>query len=351
MDPMNHLMTRRALARRIARLGATATVTMVLGGCGVLPFAAPQPTRVARIGYLGPKVENTPGAASDFQTRAGSDEEKAFRQGLRERGWIEGQNLSILWRYVDDDLQRATAAAELVSLPVDLIMAPDPSDLAAAMRATSEIPILFELGVDPVQRGLVASLAHPGANLTGLAGMTDLNAKRVQLLKEVVPSLSRLGVLWDPAVNLEALRAVQSAAQALGVQVVPMPVSAAEDLEGAFANATAEGIDGLLDLPVHVTVAHRPQLLALARQNQLPDVFSLPEYAEDGGLMAFNFDQVGMVRRMSYFADRILRGARAGDLPVEQPTSFVLAVNQTTAQSLGLTIPPDVAAQVTEWIQ
>jgi putative ABC transport system substrate-binding protein len=336
-------MTRRAFARGLAGLSATATGLILLDGCGLLGRAAPQQTRVARIGYL----VNISRFEDDTENRA------VFRQSLHEFGWNEGQNLTIEWRYAEGQAQRVPEfAAELVRLPVDVLVVPNAVVAAAAMQATSTIPIVAGLGDDPVARGLFTSQAHPGGNVTGLSGIPELSAKQLQLLKEVAPGLSRVGVLWDPANPSlrQSFAVVSSAAQAMGIQVVPMPVHAPEDFDDAFAAGAAGGINGLVELAAQLATFHRAEVVGLAMRYRLPDVYHNRLFVQDGGLMSYGIGSDAIIRRLPYFVDRILRGAQPADVPVEQPTTFELAVNQTAAQALGLTIPPDVAAQVTQWV-
>jgi putative ABC transport system substrate-binding protein len=315
----------------------------LLDGCGPLSGTAPQQTRVARIGRL----VNISRFEDDTENRA------VFRQSLHEFGWNEGQNLRIEWRYAEGQAQRIPEfAAELVRLPVDVIVAPNAVVAAAAMQATSTIPIVAGLGDDPVGSGLVTSLAHPGGNVTGLSGIPELSAKQLQLLKQVAPGLSRVGVLWDPANPSlrQGLAVVNSAAQAMGIPVVLMPVHAPEDFDDAFAAGIAGGIDGLFELGAPLTTFHRAEVVVLAIRNRLAGVYHSRLFVEDGGLLSYGIASDAITRRLPYFVDRILRGAQPADVPVEQPTTFELAVNQTAARTLGLTIPPDVAAQVTEWV-
>jgi putative tryptophan/tyrosine transport system substrate-binding protein len=339
----------------VAALGAATTGWLAMNGFRLPMGTVPQVGRVARLGYIGPNIEELPGATSGFQAETGSDPVEAFRQGLRERGWSEGQNLAIEWRFVEpqDDQRQMAVATELVGLHVDVIVALSVRSVSAAMQATSMIPIVMGIRTDPIQSGFVASLAHPGGNVTGLAGIPDLNAKLLELFKALDPGLSRVGALWDtlnPGVQLN-LASLRSAAQALGVEVLSMPAHALDEIDSAFAAASGGGANGLVDLDFRPTVDDRAHVLALAERYHLPGAFVQTEYVEQGGLIALAADGVELIRRLSYFVDRILRGASPADIPVEQPTSFLLAVNRTTAGRFGLTIPPDVAAQVTEWVQ
>jgi putative tryptophan/tyrosine transport system substrate-binding protein len=267
-------------------------------------------------------------------------------------GYVEGQNLAIEYRFGDDQLERLPAlAAELVRLKVDLIVAAETPAIRPARQATTTLPIVFPVAGDPVATGDVDSLARPGGNVTGLSILApDLGGKRLQLLKEVVPGLSRLAVLWAPENPYAALvlRETEVAAQALGVQLHALMVQDAAEFERAFAEMVRECAEALSVMPDSMFYAHRRTLVALAAKHRLPVISPWREYVEAGGLMGYGPSIPGMYRRAATYVDKILKGAKPADLPVEQPTKFELVINLKTAQALGLTIPPTLLFQADE---
>jgi putative tryptophan/tyrosine transport system substrate-binding protein len=314
----------------------------VLAGCGsLLPPARPAAT-VARIGYLG----STP-SASPFA--------EAFRDGLRELGWVDGQNLTVEWRFADGrEDQLAEFAAELVRLQVDVIVAPATLEIPAARSATSTIPIVFAAIGDPVGTGLVQSLARPGGNLTGLSSIgRDLSAKRLELLRSAVPAVTRVGGLWN-ANNPEKppeVREMELAAQTLGLQLQSVEVRDGGDFEAAFEAMTRQRTEALIHLRDSFMNTHRAQIVGLAAKHRLPTMYYGREYVEIGGLLAYGPNAFDLFRRAATYVDKILKGAKPGDLPIEQPTKFDFVINLKTAQALGLTIPESVVQQATELIQ
>ncbi len=315
-------------------------------GILVAPLAADaqQPAKVPRVGYL---VSSGGATARHFFD--------AFRDGLRDLGWAEGQNIAIEYRSAEAKFERLPGlAAELVRLKVDVLVTGGTPAAQAAKKATDRIPIVAAAVGDPVGTGLVASLARPGGNLTGLADISvDLSAKRLQLLREILPTASRLAVLWNPAhpTNPLQLRETQAAAQALGLAVRPVAVRRAEELEGAFAAMARERAGGLLVLADPLGLTHRARLADLAAQHRLPAMYSFREHVEAGGLMSYGASLPHIFRRAATYVDKILKGAKPTDLPVEQPTRFELVVNLKTAKALGLTIPQSILIRADQVIQ
>jgi putative ABC transport system substrate-binding protein len=308
------------------------------------PLAAPaqqSPGKTARIGLL------------FFVTSPSLDE--AFRQGLRELGYVEGQNIAIEYRSAEGKVERLPGlAAELVRLKVDVIVAASPPATEAAKRATSTIPIVFTVSGDPVAEGLVASLARPGGNITGLATISPaLVGKQLEMLKGVVPKASRMAILQNPSNqgHPRAVRQAEDAARVLGVRLQVLKARTPSEIEAAFAAMRSQRADGVLVLRDAEFRAQRAQIVALAAKSRLPAVYGLREEAEAGGLMAYGASVPQLFRRAATYVDKILKGAKPADLPVEQPTKFELVINLKTAKALGLTIPSSLLGQAEEVIQ
>jgi len=308
------------------------------------PLAAPaqQPRgKTARIGFL--QFVSTPFLY------------EAFRQGLHELGYVEGQNIAIEYRSAEGKDERLPGlAAELVRLKVDVIVAPSPPATEAAKRATSTIPIVFVVSGDPVAEGFVASLARPGGNLTGLATVSgEVVGKQLEMLKGVAPKVSRVAVLQNPSNPGHALMLPQAegAARALGVQLQVLKARTPSEIEAAFAAMSSQRAGGVLVLRDPVFGAQRTQIVALAAKRRLPAVYGLREEAEAGRLMAYGASVPQLFRRAATYVDKILKGAKPADLPVEQPTKLELVINLKTAKALGLTIPPSLLGQADEVIQ
>jgi putative tryptophan/tyrosine transport system substrate-binding protein len=320
----------------------------LLGGAAAsvawpLAARAQPPGKVARLGFL------RLGSAS-----ANAHRVEALRTGLRDLGYVEGQNLVIEFRWAATVDQLSEMAAELVRMPVDLIFATSSTEVGPVRHVTKTIPIVFATHADPVGLGHVASLARPGGNLTGLADMQpDLAAKRLELLKEVVPHATRFGVFWSPTAPSHApvLQAVEVAGAQLGVALHPVAVHTVEDFDGAFATMARERVGGVFVLGSALTYAHRAHLVELALQHRLPTMASNPGYAQAGGLMSYGSDLVNLTRRAATYIDKILKGAKPADLPVEQASKYELVINLKTAKALGLTISPVLLFQATEVIQ
>jgi len=309
--------------------------TLLLALC--FPAEAQQPKKIPRIGYL---VAAPPSA--------NSARIEAFRQSLRDLGYIEGQNLIIEYRYAEGKLDRLPElAAELVRLKFDAIFVQSTSAVQAAKKATTTVPIVSVSG-DPVGLGLVASLARPGGNVTGLANLTsELAGKRLELLKEVVPSVSRVAVLWNPVASSSALRMreTEAAAPSLGIKLQPVEVREANDFERAFSALKRERADALFPLRSPFISNHVKRIVELAAKNRVPGMYDASEFPEAGGLMSYGTMLPDLDRRAATYVDKILKGAKPADLPVEQPKKFEFIINLKAAKQIGLTIPPNVLAR------
>ncbi len=301
------------------------------------PTYAQQSEKVYRVGYLG-----------------GSKINRAFRQGLRELGYIEGQNLILEHRRSRGKKQYFRFAKELVRLRVDVLFANSTRRALAAKNATKSIPIVFLSAVDPVAAGLVDSLARPGRNLTGVTHIApELAGKRLQLLKETIPKLSRVAVLWQPG-NLgseQLWKESQLAAPGLGLQLHSMEVTSADQFEGAFQRARKAGSTALAVTLSGLINRNRKRIAELAIENRLPAMFSDSRPVRYGGLMSYAPDRNEQYRRAATYVDKILKGAKPADLPVQRPPKFDLVVNLKTAKALGITIPPSILLRATEVIE
>jgi putative ABC transport system substrate-binding protein len=280
---------------------------------------------------------------------------EAFAQGLQELGYVEGHNILIERRYAEGQVSRyPELVAELIQLPVDLIVAVGTLAIRAAKDATDTIPIVMVIANEPVRQGFVASFARPGGNLTGLTQINvQLTGKHLQLLKETAPGLSRVAFLWNPAIPDRAyeLQETEAAAQALALRVQPLEARTPEELEAAFDAAASGRSDGLLLQNSALHFAHQARIAALAARNHLPAMSGFPEFAAAGGLMGYGPNLADQFRRAASYVDKILKGTKPADLPVEQPMRFDFVVNMKTAQALGITFPNEIMLQVTEVIQ
>jgi putative ABC transport system substrate-binding protein len=308
------------------------------------PFAAEaqQTRKVPRVGVL---AGQSPELAPPIL---------ALRQGLSELGYVEGQNIAIEWRWTQGKVERyPDLAAELVKLKVDIIVAAATPGAQAAQRATRTIPIVMGFVSDPVAIGLVASLARPGGNITGLAVPTaEIVGKRLQLLREVAPTGTRIAVLIDPSQdNSASLRGTEAAARALGVQLQVWEARSGDDLDRAFTAIARERAAGIIILPSTAFVTSRARIAQLAAKHRLPTSASGRALTEAGCLMSYGASQPDLARRAAYFVDKILKGAKPADLPVEQPTKFELVINMKTAKALGLTIPPSLLGRADQIIE
>ena len=305
---------------------------------------AQQPVRVPRIGYL----EFSPISAHTARI-------EAFRQGLRELGYEEGKNIGIDWRFGEGKYDRLPAlAAELASLKVAVIVSAGTSATISAKAATSTIPIVMVQDNDPVSSGVVASLARPGGNITGLTNFApELSSKRLEILREVVPKLSHVAVLGSstgPSMAL-VMRELELAAKVLGVKVEYLDILEPKDVETAFGAAAKGRAEGVTTVAGAMVVAQRAQIVELAAKNGLPGIYHNSQFAEAGGLMFYGVNVLDLDRRAATYVDKILKGAKPADLPVEQPTKFDLIINLRTAKQIGLTIPPNVLARADKVIK
>jgi putative ABC transport system substrate-binding protein len=279
---------------------------------------------------------------------------EAFRQGLRDLGYVEGRTITIEYRWTEGKPQRMRELAEeLVRRRVDVIVAPTSIYTAAAKRATATIPIIFLVHADPIGSGDVASLARPGGNLTGLTTMmTETNVKLLELLKETVPGLSRVAVIFDPDTpsHIVGLKAVQVAGPALGLQIQPVAIRSATEFDSAFSAIVRERAGGVLVLTSSIFVAGAKRLAEFAMMHKLPLFGAIPQ-VEAGGLMSFGPDRADLWRRGAIYVDKILKGAKPADLPVQQPTKFELVINMKTAKALGIKIPNSILLRADKLIE
>ena len=323
----------------IAALGAAAA------SAWPLPLSAQQrATKIPRIGFL---------ALS--QEAATPELLNVFRAGLRERGYVEGQNIAVEYRFAKGQIEQYPAVvAELIRLNVDVIVAWTTPAVAAAKRATSTIPIIM-LGVaDPVEFGLIASLARPGGNITGVSNLArDISNKLVGLLVEIVPAIKRVAVLHNPSNpgTSGQRREIEAATRALGLSLQVVDASVPGDLEGAFARITSAGAQGIMVLADAFFIGERRRIAELALKARLPTIFQRREHVEAGGLVAYGASLRDQLRHVAVYVDKILKGAKPADLPVEQPTKFELVINLKTAKALGLEIPPKLLFTADEVIE
>jgi len=303
---------------------------------------AQQPAKVSKIGW----IVTGSGSATNIE---------AFRREIFALGYVEGKNIAFESRYADNKLDRLSALAEeLVRLKVDVILTGTLSGALAAKNATKTIPIVFVISADPIAAGLVASLARPGGNITGVTNISAVLAgKRLELLKETVPKLSRVAVLWDPQDPSPAQQWKESqlAARELGLQLHSMEVRSADKFEVAFKEATKAGSGALAVTRGPLAASNQKQIADLAAKNRLPAIYGRGDYVESGGLMSYSTNDADQYRRAAVYVDKILRGAKPADLPVEQPTKFEFVINLKTAKQIGVTIPPEVLARVTKLIK
>ena len=300
---------------------------------------AQQPKKIAKIGYL---LASTPAAAAHNI--------EAFRQGMRELGYVEGKTLVLEVRYGEARAERiAELARELVGLKVDVIVASTDVAIAAVKRETQTIPIVMAISSDPVGTGLVASLARPGGNVTGNSTISpELSGKRLELLMEAVPGLSRLAFLWNPDLRGAVLdyNQTEGAARSLGLQLQSAEVVRAEDFDRAFSAATKQRAQALIvPGPNPVAFANRDRIASFAQTNRLPSMYGQREFVDAGGVMSYGFSAPDMHHRAATYVDKILKGTKPADLPVEQPTKFEFVINLKAAKQIGLTIPPSVLAR------
>ena len=311
------------------------------------PAQAQQPKKIPRMGYL-----------SALEPARESARAEAIRLALRELGYIEGQNIAIEYRYTEGKIDRAPElAAELVRLKVDIIVvAGGDTWIRVAMNATKTIPIVMVgPGLDPVEAGLIESLARPGGNVTGVTILSrELGGKRLELLKEAVPKVARVAVLYEPALPgsvLEMKELLPVAARGLGLTLQPWEVRAADDFERIFAAISKWRPDGLFASGGPLMNNNQKRTVGFALKSRLPSVYTSREFVDAGGLMSYGADIADSYRRVAYFVDRILKGAKPADLPVEQPTKFEFVINLNTAKQIGVTIPPEVLTRASRLIK
>jgi putative ABC transport system substrate-binding protein len=293
---------------------------------------AQQSSKVPRIGYLG-----------------GTSAAEVLRDGLREHGWTEGQNILVEYRFAGaKPEQLSQSAAELVRLKVDVIVAVSTPAAQAARRATNTVPIVFSMVSDPVASGLVASLARPGGNATGLSNMLpEQSGKLLELLKEAAPGVSRVAVVWDsanPGKVLE-LKEMQTVAPLLGITLQSLEVHNEKDIQNAFSVVSKNRSNGLVTFVDAVTVSHRQRIVDFAAKNRLPSIYQASDFVSAGGLMSYGTNRFDLHRRAATYVDKILKGTKPADLPVERPIKFDLVINLKTAKQIGLSIPPNVLAR------
>jgi putative ABC transport system substrate-binding protein len=305
---------------------------------------AQQPGKVYRLGVL--------------SVRGGIElRDEVFRQRLSELGYVEGKNLAIECKFSDGKLDRLDSfAAELVQLKVDVIFGHNTPTVQAAKKATTTIPIVMIAGADPAETGLVASLERPGGNITGLTSVSSaLNGRRMELAKEMIPNLARVGVLLDPdyptITAAATLKETQSAADSLGLKLQLLEVRSAGDLDSAFEAATKKQAQALIHFSHAVITNGRKRVTALASKHKLPAVYADTQFMDVGGLMSLGADPLDLIRRAAGYVDKVLKGAKPSEMPMEKPTKFELVINATVAKQIGLEIPPNVLARAEKVIK
>jgi len=325
------------------KLVGIVALAVILAICGARA-GAQQPTKNPRIGYV------TASSRSNVPARI-----EAFQRGMRELGYVEDKNVAIEWRFGDGKPERLPGlVAELVRLKLDVIVTAGPSTNRAAKEATVTIPIVMAYDTDPVGNGFVASLARPGGNITGLSTLSpEISGKQLELLKEIVPGLSRVAVLGNSTNpgNAGSLKEIELAGRAFKVNLQYLDVIDPKDIEAAFRAAGKERAGAVLVLASNLFNSHRTQVVELAVKGRLPAIYPYPEYVEDGGLMTYGTSFTDLFRRAATYVDKILKGTKPADLPVEQPIKFEFIVNLKAAKQIGLTIPPSVLARADRVIQ
>ena len=320
-------------------------IAVVASASATWPFSArgQRPPAVPRVGYLSPGL----GPTSNLN---------AFKEGLRELGYVEGTNIVIEYRHAEGRFDRLPElAAELVQLRVDVVVAAVTQASLAAQKATRTIPIVMAGVADPVGVGLVTSLSRPDANITGTSGMTvELVGKTLELAKELVPKASRVAVLWNPdnaVFQAQMMKATETAARTLGVQLHAFGVRRSEEFDSAFRAISEQAVDALLVLGDPILLHHQKMIIDFANKSQLPAIYGVKESAAAGGLIAYASDLTSQFRRAATYVDKVLKGAKPADLPIEQPTKIELTINLKTAKALGIEIPPSLLARADEVIE
>jgi putative ABC transport system substrate-binding protein len=320
-------------------------LALIGGAAAAWPLAvrAQQPAKVPRIGFL---FYGSPDPAPELDS---------FRQGLRELGYVEGQSIVIEYRFARGRVEQLPAlAVELVGLKPDVIVTPGTPASVAAKQATTTIPIVFAGVADAVGAGLIGNLARPGGNITGLTSISaELGGKRLELLKGVVPNAARVAVLYNPAdqSNVLILKELQEAAPALGLTLQPLAVRTSGEFESAFAAMTQARVDAFFGAAGILTFEHRSAIVDLAIKSRIPAMWGHRQFVEAGGLMSYAVNFYDQVRRAAGYVDRILKGAKPGELPAQQPTTFEFILNLKTAKALGLDLPPMLLARADEVIE
>jgi ABC-type uncharacterized transport system substrate-binding protein len=340
----NNLKSKIGLTNKNPKRVGLFALLIALTMCAAAALAQ-QPNKIPRLGYL------SPGSLA-----SGSLNREPFLRGLRALGYVEGKNILIEYRYAEGKPERvAELAEELVRLKVDVLMVGGgTSTVLRAKKVVTSVPVVFALVSDPVGDGIVASLARPGGNLTGLSsGSEDLVGKRLELLKETIPKLSRVAVVLDPTdpANVDSFKEIETVARPMGVQLQALEVRRSAELESAFRSATKAKADGVLILPTAVLTPLLKRIADLAISNRLPTMFATSQYMDAGGLMSYGPDHSDLSRRAAIYVDKILKGAKPADLPVERPMKFELFINLKTAKQIGLTIPPNVLARADKVIR
>jgi putative tryptophan/tyrosine transport system substrate-binding protein len=315
------------------------TQITILAFCAMLfalcPHAeAQQQPKMPKIGWLGIRPDSLTTSV------------ESFRREFRAFGYVEGKNFTFEYRSADNKLDRLPGLAnELIGLKVDLLITPSTNEARAAKNITKTIPIVFSSN-DPVGSGLVNSLARPGGNLTGFSTIaSELGGKRLELLKEIIPNLARVAFLWNPQTSSLAWKEIQLPAKELGLQLHPMEISSADKIDSAFTAAQKAGSAALAVALGPLINSHQKRIVELAAKNRLPAIYSRADFVESGGLVSYGTDQEEPYRRIAVIVDKILKGAKPADLPIEQPTKFELIINLKAAKQIGLTIPPNVLAR------
>lgn len=326
-------------------------ITLLGGAAANWPLAASaqQPAgAIRRVGVLIPFAESDTEAQSQVM---------AFREAFQKLGWQEGHNIRIDYRWTGSDVDRIqTSAKELVELHPEVILGRSTPVIAALLKESQAIPIVFVVVSDPVGEGFVANMAKPGGRVTGFTNVeSSLGGKWLELLKQIVPGISRVTVMLNPKTapggGSYYLRMVESAAAAIGVPVIVSPIKDAEEIQRAIIEVSSDPHGGLVVMPDVTTVAHRKLIISLAAERRVPAVYGFRSFAKDGGLVSYGVDLIDLYRRGATYVDRILRGAKPSDLPVQAPTGFELVINLKTANTLGLTVPPAMLATADEVIE
>jgi len=318
---------------------------VLIGGAAAMPFAAQaqQNERIRRIGVLMPYAKDN----SEGQARVA-----AFLQELQRLGWTEGRNLRIEYRWGADDLRKA--ATELVAFSPDVILVNATQATTPMQQATKTVPIVFTQVADPVSAGIVASLARPGGNITGFTNFSyDFGAKWLEVLKEIAPFITHVGVIRDPTVtaSIGQFAAIQSASRSFGVEVIPLGGQDAEDIERTIVEFAVGSNRGLISVATPLTIDHRNLIISLAARHRLPATYPFHFFVADGGLISYGPDSIDPQRQAAGYVDRILKGEKPADLPVQNATKFEMAINLKTAKALGLTVPPSLLSRADEIIE